>query len=75
MGLLSKFHSSDDVVEEGLLLIDKLLLLLRGPVHIILVIINGDKLSMSNFDLFFQKEFDLNFGKVNMGLALSNYQV
>ena len=71
----SKLHSLNDVIEESFLLVCKLLLLLRSKLTLILVILDSDEINMADLDLFFKKEFDLDFGKVNVSLALCDDQV
>ena len=75
LGLDSKLDSLNNVVKESFLLVCKLLLLLRSKLTLVLVILDCDKVNMADLDLLFKKEFNLNFGKVNMSLALCNDQV
>ena len=74
-GLQPQLHSLDDVGQEGLLLVCKLLLLLWGELTLILVFFKSHKFSMADLDIFLKKEFNLDFSHVDVGLTLSNNQI
>ena len=74
-GLLAQTDRRNDVVQELLFLLRKLLLLLWRELAFILVVLDGNQLGVTDLDLLFEQEFDLDLGKVNVGPALRNDQV
>jgi len=63
------------MAQKGLFLVSELLLLLRRKLSFVLVFLQGDEVDMSDLNIFFKKEFHLDFSEVYMCLALRNYQV
>lgn len=63
------------MAQKSLFLVSELLLLLRRKLSFVLVFLQGDEVDMSDLNIFFKKEFHLDFSEVYMCLALRNYQV
>ena len=63
------------MVNKGLLLLSKLLLLFWGELTLILVLLDSNELVVTDLNFFLQKILDLDLGEVDVCLALSNDQI
>ena len=63
------------MVNECLLLISIPLLLISRKLPLILIVIKSDQLSMTNLDVFFEQEFNIYLGQVNVSATLGDDQV